>query len=68
MDDTIKWVIPAITLGYHVCNDGDGRFKFYHDDVVIVYRNDYWEAVDTYKSGCGKRQYQSLEDALRAEY
>lgn len=63
-DDTLTWVIPAITLGYHVCQDPCGRFRFYTEDVEVVYREGNWIGRD----GLDKdRVYDDLPSALKGE-
>lgn len=60
-DESIKLTVPAITLGYHVCNDQDGKFKFYFDDLEIVYRDYSWVAFSDNESS---RVYGDLKAAL----
>lgn len=66
-DNTLSWVVPAITLGYAVKQDPDGRLHFFNDDVDIVYRHHHWVATDRY--GLDEpRSYDNIQDALQNEY
>ena len=63
-DDCFNWVIPAITIGYSVCNDPDGKLRFWTDTVEIVCRNGVWIAFDGIDL---HREYDSLRTALEKE-
>jgi len=59
-DNSLKYVIPALSLNYAVMNDKAGRLRFFNDDVEIVYRNDIWLLINDGKSF----EFKSLEKAL----
>ena len=63
-DESVKFAVPAITLGYHVCNDEGGQFKFYFDDLEIILRRHVWTA---YSDNESSRVYSDLETALISE-
>lgn len=63
-DDTTQWVIPAITLGYAVKQDENGRFCFFTDDVEVICRNGVWWGVDDVDP---PRMYGNLQSALTSE-
>lgn len=44
-NESVRYAVPAVTLGYHICNDPDGQFKFYKNDLEIVRRNGEWIAT-----------------------
>ncbi len=63
-DDTLQFVLPAISAGYSVKNDEYGRLKFWNETVEIVYRDCQWVAKD----GIDKdRQYSNIRWALEQE-
>jgi len=59
-DNSLKYVLPALSLNYAVINDKAGRLRFFNDDVEIVYRNDIWLLINDGKSF----EFESLEKAL----
>ncbi len=63
-DDTREWVIPAITLGYTVSQDVNGRLRFKMDHVEIIYRDRLWVAIDGIDPD---RRYTNLYDAITEE-
>ena len=63
-DECIQWVIPAISLGFSVCNDPDGKLKFWTDSVEIIYRCDSWIAIDGIDPN---REYLDIKTALQQE-
>lgn len=64
-DDAIQWALPAISLGYAVQNDPDGKLKFWTDYVTIVHRcNVGWIASDPHSID---RRYDDLLTALKME-
>lgn len=44
-DDALMWVCPALSIGYAVVNDPQGRLRFYTDDVEIIWRCGKWIAI-----------------------
>ncbi|MDH5572899.1 MAG: hypothetical protein OEY89_14125 [Gammaproteobacteria bacterium] len=70
MPDTncLAWVIPAITLGYAVVNDPEGKLRFWNEKADIKYRDDYWQAqINIDEDHATWRHYLSLRDALESE-
>lgn len=63
-DDAVKYAVAAITLGFSVCDDEGGRFKFWNDNVTIIYRCHEWLAIDGVDRN---RHYPDLLAALEAE-
>jgi len=63
-DNTLNWVIPAITLGYAVVQDRDGRLRFFSEDVEIVHRKGGWIGRDNVDPD---REYLDLPHALQGE-
>lgn len=66
-DDTTDWVVPAITLGYAVENDPNGKFRFFTRDVQIIYRCGEWIAQDLEAKTDPDRHYPGLRTALERE-
>ena len=63
-EETQQWTVPAVTLGYSVKQDPQGKFKFWNDLVTIIYRDNVWIAFDDIDPD---RRYHSLQDAIEAE-
>ncbi len=61
--ETLKLVIPAISLGFAVVNDEDGKLRFYCDGLEIVYRDGWISRTVTDDD----RPYHSLIEALQNE-
>jgi len=62
--DTLKWVIPAISIGYAVVDDAAGKLRFFGEGVEIIYRNGGWISITDTSDG---KEYGSLVDALQGE-
>jgi len=65
-DNTCQWTFPAISLGFAVEQDTEGRFRFFDSrgTLEIVWRNDIWVARD----GDGEdRIYTDIGEALPIE-
>ena len=61
---TLKYVIPAISLGFAVQQDDCGKLRFFTDDIEIVCRDGCWISItDT----DGITPYESLLEALQGE-
>lgn len=65
-DDAVKYAVAAITAGFTVCDDPGGRFKFWNDDVIIIYRCHEWVAKDIVYTD-PNRHYPDLLSALESE-
>lgn len=63
-DDCWNWVIPAITLGFTVKNDPDGKLILWNEYVKIYSRRGVWVVSDGVDPD---RQYHNLRAALEAE-
>jgi len=61
---TLQWVIPAISLGYTVGPDINGKLRFRMAHVTIIYRHSLWIASDGIDPD---RRYTNLKDALTEE-
>ncbi len=61
-DDTLKWAIPALSLGYTIKDDPCGRLEFFNDSCVIIYR-DGWKLIDP--TGA-QYEFESLEEVLQS--
>lgn len=67
-DEAVKYTVPAITLGYAVVNDLDGKFTFWNEKAVIKYRDGQWQAEITLDEGLTTwRIYGGLLEALELE-
>jgi len=61
-ENCTKWVLPAISLGYAVVNDPEGKLKFWNKEAVIIYRDGWLAFTDSRET-----KYPTLQDAIEAE-
>lgn len=66
-DDALMWVCPALSIGYSVVNDPQGRLRFYTEDVEIIWRCGKWIGRDIPCMVDPHREYKSLHEALVCE-
>lgn len=64
-ENCTKWVLPAISAGYAVVNDSEGKLKFWNDRYVITHRDGSWCRYDV--NICCKFKYATLQEALEAD-
>lgn len=62
-DDAIQLAVPALTLGYSIKQDKDGKFYFWNDECDIMFRDGFWYLIDC----TGELfEYRKLINALKA--
>jgi len=60
-DNTLDFVIPAISLNYSVHPDNEGRLMFRNENCCIKYRNHGWIVTDINND---QFHYSDLQTAL----